>query len=67
MQELGKILVVIGLVLSFIGALLWTTGGLGKLPGDIVVQKGHSTFYFPIVTCVLLSLALTLLSWLLRK
>ncbi|MDQ3620922.1 MAG: DUF2905 domain-containing protein [Verrucomicrobiota bacterium] len=70
MHEIGKLLVIAGVVLIVAGALLWKTGGLGglgRLPGDLVVQKGNSTFYFPIVTCLLVSLALTLLSWLFRK
>jgi len=70
MHELGKLLCLLGLVLVVVGALLWKTGGLGglgKLPGDIFVQKENATFYFPIVTCLVLSLALTLLAWFLRK
>ena len=70
MQELGKLFFIACLVLAAIGVLLWKTGGLGglgKLPGDIFIQKGNSSFYFPIVTCLLLSLLLTLLSWLFRK
>jgi hypothetical protein len=69
-QDLGKLLFIVGLVLTLAGALLWKTGGLGglgKLPGDIFVQKGNSTFYFPIVTCIVISVVITLLSWLLRK
>jgi len=53
-----------------LGALLWKTGGLGglgKLPGDIFVQKGNATFAFPIVTCLVVSLVLTLVMWLLRR
>jgi hypothetical protein len=70
MHGLGKVLVIGGLVLAAVGAFIWKTGGLGglgKLPGDIFVQKGHSSFYFPIVTCIVISLVLTLLSWLFRK
>ncbi len=70
MQGLGKLLVLVGIVLVVVGAVLWKTGsfgGLGRLPGDIVLQKGNSTFYFPLVTCILLSLVLTVVSWLLRK
>ena len=70
MHELGKLLFILGLVLAAAGALLWKTGGLGglgKLPGDIFVQKGGSTFYFPLVTCIVISLVLTLLAWLLRR
>ncbi len=70
MQDLGKLLLIAGLALAAIGALLWKTGslgGLGKLPGDIFVQKGGSSFYFPIVTCIVISLVLTLVMWLVRK
>ena len=70
MQDFGKIIFIVGLALAVIGAIIWKTGGLGglgKLPGDIFVQKGGSSFYFPVVTCILLSLALTLLSWFIRK
>ena len=70
MQDFGKIIFIVGLALAAIGAILWKTGGLGglgKLPGDIFVQKGGSSFYFPVVTCILISLTLTLLSWLFRK
>jgi len=70
MTELGKALVVAGLILTVAGVLLWTgfgKGWLGRLPGDIHVSKGSFSFYFPIVTCLLLSLVLTLLLWLFRK
>jgi hypothetical protein len=70
MHELGKLLVIAGILLTLAGAILWKTGGLGglgKLPGDLFIQKGDSTFYFPIVTCLLISLVLTLLMWVFRK
>jgi hypothetical protein len=70
MPELGKLLVLLGLALAAVGAVLWKTGGLGglgKLPGDIFVQRGGTTFSFPIVSCLLLSAVLTLVMWLLRK
>jgi hypothetical protein len=70
MHDFGRILVFVGLGIVFIGAILWKTGGLfglGKLPGDIFVQKGSSSFYFPIVTCIVISVILTLLSWLFRR
>lgn len=70
MQDIGKIIFIVGLALCAVGAIIWKTGGLGglgKLPGDIFVEKGGSTFYFPVVTCILISVALTLLSWLFRK
>jgi len=70
MHEFGKLLFVLGIALTVVGAILWKTGGLGglgQLPGDIFVRKGSSTFYFPIVTCILISIALSLLSWFFRK
>lgn len=70
MQDLGKLLFVVGIVLAAMGLLMWKTGmlgGLGKLPGDIFVRKGSATFYFPIVTCLIISAVLTLLMWLFRR
>ena len=70
MHDLGKMLFFLGLVLVVVGAILWKTGGLGglgRLPGDIFVQRGNTTFAFPIVTCLLISLVLTLLGWLFRR
>jgi hypothetical protein len=70
MHDLGKTLVFIGALLVIAGMILWKTGGLGglgQLPGDIVIRKSNSSFYFPLVTCLLISLVLTLLTWLLRK
>lgn len=70
MHDLGKALFLLGLVLVVIGAVLWKTGGLGglgRLPGDVFVQGKNSTFYFPIVTCVIVSVVLTLVGWLLRR
>jgi hypothetical protein len=59
---LGGVLVLIGLVLTLGGRL-----GLGRLPGDIIIRKGHVTFYFPLVTSIILSLLLTLLFSILRR
>jgi hypothetical protein len=70
MSEIGKILVVIGLVMVAAGALLWTgmgRGWMGRLPGDIHYTKGHASFYFPLMTCLLVSVLLSLILWLLRK
>ncbi len=71
LRELGKALLLFGVVLAAAGAFLLFGGRpgglpfrLGRLPGDIVYQGRHTTFYFPIVTCLLLSLALTLVFWL---
>ena len=70
MQDLGKTLFLLGLVLVVVGAVLWKTGGLGglgRLPGDIFVQRGNSTFYFPLMTCLVVSAVLTALAWLFRR
>jgi hypothetical protein len=71
MQDIGKLVVLIGAILIVVGFCLWKLPGLfgwvGRLPGDISVQKGNFSFYFPIVTCILISVVLTLLSWLFRR
>jgi hypothetical protein len=69
LRELGRTLFLLGALLAIVGALLYFGGKLplrlGRLPGDIVHRGEHTTFYFPIVTCLLLSAALSLLFWLL--
>lgn len=70
MSELGKALVILGAVLIVSGAMLWSGIGrnwIGRLPGDIQIKRENFSFYFPIVTCVVLSLLLTLLLRLFRK
>jgi hypothetical protein len=70
MNDLGKMLVIAGLALAALGAILWSgfgRGWLGRLPGDIHVTRGNFSFYFPVVTCLLVSLFLTFILWLLRK
>lgn len=67
MSDVGKLLIVLGLLITLAGVLLVLVGRvpwLGRLPGDIHVQRGHWTFYFPIATSLLLSVVLTLLLWL---
>jgi hypothetical protein len=68
LRDLGRTLLLLGAVLIFIGALLYFGAKLpfrlGKLPGDIVHRGEHTTFYFPIVTCLVLSAALSFLFWL---
>jgi DUF2905 family protein len=63
-QEIGRFLIVLGVVIVLAGAVLVLAGRLpwlGRLPGDIVVRREHVTFYFPIVTSIVLSVVLTLL------
>ena len=70
MNELGKFLVIAGILMAVAGAVLWSgfgKGWLGRLPGDIHYTKGNFTFHFPIVTCLLVSAVLTLVIWLTRK
>ena len=64
-----KLLVMAGVLMVAVG-LLWpylSRLGLGRLPGDIAIQGEHGGFYFPIVTCILVSLAVTLIFWLAGK
>jgi hypothetical protein len=67
LREMGKALLIFGGALVLIGLLLvWGTKlpmRLGRLPGDIVYQGKNSTFYFPVVTCILLSVVLTIVMW----
>ncbi|MBA2243305.1 MAG: DUF2905 domain-containing protein [Chthoniobacterales bacterium] len=70
MQEIGKLLVVIGIVVVLLGAALWSGvggGWLGRLPGDIRVERGNSAFYFPIVTCIIISILRSIIMSLFRR
>ncbi|HYM18758.1 MAG TPA: DUF2905 domain-containing protein [Micropepsaceae bacterium] len=68
-MDIRRILIVAGLVLVAAG-LLWpllTRLGLGRLPGDIAIERGNFRFYFPLVTSLVVSAAVTLLFWLFRR
>ena len=70
MRDLGRVLVVFGGVIAIVGLLLWSGFGaswLGRLPGDIRIERGSSTFYFPIVTCIIVSVVLTLIMSFFRR
>ncbi|MBM3836141.1 MAG: DUF2905 domain-containing protein [Verrucomicrobia bacterium] len=70
MNEIGKYLFFLGLIIAAVGVVLWLGFGkswVGRLPGDVHYSKGNFSFHFPIVTCLLLSLILTLLFWLFRR
>lgn len=64
---MGKLLVGAGLIIAGIGVLVMLGVPLGRLPGDIVVRRGNATFYFPLVTSILISVILTLLLAFLRR
>jgi hypothetical protein len=64
---MGRLLVVGGLVIAAIGLLVMAGVPLGRLPGDIVLRRGHTTIYLPIVTCLVVSIVLTIVMSLLRR
>ncbi|MCX6908737.1 MAG: DUF2905 domain-containing protein [Verrucomicrobia bacterium] len=70
MNDVGKMLVLVGLAMAAVGALLWLgpkVPWLGRLPGDITVERPNFRFYFPLATCIIVSLLLTVLAWLFRR
>jgi hypothetical protein len=67
--SMAKVLILIGLALIVVG-LLWLVGerlGLGRLPGDIVVERENFKFYFPLMTSLIVSVVLSLLLWLFSR
>ncbi len=58
---MGKLLLILGLIIAAFGLIVMAGVPLGRLPGDIVIRRGNSTFYFPIVTCIVVSILLTVL------
>jgi len=69
-QHIGKMLVLLGIILAVIGGLILLVGRvswIGRLPGDILIQKKNVTIYFPLATSILVSIALTFLFWLMGK
>ncbi len=70
MRELGKFVVIIGIIMALVGLIMWSGFApkwLGRLPGDIRIEREHSAFYFPIVTCIILSIVLSLLLSIFRR
>jgi len=71
LRELGRVLLTLGGLLVLIGAFFFFGGKLpfrlGRLPGDIVHEGKHGTFYFPVVTGLVLSVALSLVFWLISR
>jgi hypothetical protein len=69
-RDLGRILAILGGIMTIIGIAFWAgfgAGWLGRLPGDIRIERGNTAFYFPIVTCIIVSIVLTLLLALFRR
>ncbi len=70
LADLGKLLIGVGFLLVVFGAVLMLAGRLpwlGRLPGDISIQRGQWTFYFPLATSIIVSLLLTLVFWLINR
>jgi H+/Cl- antiporter ClcA len=71
MQQLGKWVIVLGIILVIAGALLYLLDGklnwLGRLPGDIRVERENFRFYFPITTMILVSIILSAIIWLIQR
>ena len=70
MRELGKFLIMLGAIVLLLGLILWSgfaPNWLGRLPGDIRIERGNSAFYFPIVTCIIISIVLSLLFSIFRR
>ena len=70
MQEIGKILILFGIILIGVGLLLIFFNKIpliGKLPGDILVQKKNFTLYFPLATSIILSIILSLILWVFNR
>jgi hypothetical protein len=67
LRELGRALLILGGVVAMVGSLLYFGARLpfrlGRLPGDIIHRGEHTTFYFPIVTCLVVSVILSILFW----
>ena len=64
MREVGRLIVTIGVITTLVGLVMWSGFApkwLGRLPSDIRIEREHSSFYFPIVTCIVLSIVLSLL------
>jgi hypothetical protein len=64
---MGRFLIAAGVVLVLTGLLIQAGLPLGRLPGDIRIQRGNGTFYFPIVTCIVISVVLSLLAMFVRR
>jgi len=64
---MARFLIAAGLLIALAGLLIQMGLPIGRLPGDIRIQRGNSTFYFPIVTCIVVSIVLTLIAAFFRR
>jgi len=64
---IGRILILVGIVLVILGLLSTLGVKIGRLPGDIEIRGKNSVFYFPMMTCILLSVVLSLIMWFFRR
>ena len=70
MSDLGKTLIILGLLIAAVGVLLIISGKLpwlGRLPGDISIRKENFSFHFPLTTCIIISAVVSFLLWLFRR
>ena len=70
MRDMGKFLLMVGIITALIGLVLWSGFApkwLGRLPGDVRIERGNSAFYFPIVTCIIISIVLSLIFSIFRR
>jgi hypothetical protein len=70
MRDMGRFLLIVGIITTLIGLLFWSGFAprwLGRLPGDIRIERGNSVFYFPIVTCIIVSIVLSLIFSVFRR
>ena len=71
MADLGKVLIVLGAVIVVVGVVVLAASRanlpIGRLPGDILYRGKNTTFYFPIVTCIVLSVVLSLIFWIVSR
>jgi hypothetical protein len=70
MNDVGRALVVMGLVVAVVGVVLMVAGRvpwLGRLPGDLYIQRGNWSFYFPLATSIVVSVLLTVVIWLIGR
>ena len=70
MTEFGKTLIYIGILLAVVGVFFLVGGKvpwLGRLPGDLIIERGGHTFYFPLTTCILISVIISLVLYFFRR